>query len=261
MTSVRPKKRLGQHFLRDENIAKKIVSSLTLPHGCRSVVEVGPGTGVLTRHLLQRQEVALLLVEVDGESVDYLKTHFASDDFALLQADFLQLSRQQLPEACFALIGNFPYNISSQIFFKLLTLRDDVPEVVCMIQREVAERLASPPGSKAYGILSVLLQAYYHIELLFKVSPGVFYPPPKVESAVIRLVRNERKKLSCDEALFVRVVKQSFQNRRKTLRNALKPINLPAELREDPMMGLRAEQLSVEDFIHLTTQFEAHWKT
>jgi 16S rRNA (adenine1518-N6/adenine1519-N6)-dimethyltransferase len=262
---VRAKKALGQHFLTDQSIAKRIVDSLM---GSGDVLEVGPGMGVLTQYLLQREDLALKLVEIDGESVDYLLTHFPDMQGRLLQADFLKLHFEKFFQKDFSVIGNFPYNISSQIFFKILDYRDRVPEVVCMIQKEVAERIAEKPGTKVYGILSVLLQAWYDIEYLFTVGPGAFAPPPKVHSAVIRLTRNNRKELGCDEALFKTVVKTSFGQRRKTLRNSLKPLARTKAEREgwsdealaaflaSPVFDLRPERLSVEEFIALTKQFQ-----
>ncbi len=253
---VRPKKFLGQHFLKDQNIASKIVEALELPGERNFVVEIGPGTGVLTKILLQRPEVDLHMVEIDRESVAYLKQHYPDFAHKIIERDFLKINLQDLTDGDFHLIGNFPYNISSQIFFKALEHRDRVKQVVCMIQKEVADRIAEKEGSKTYGILSVLLQAFYHIDYLFKVPPGVFFPPPKVMSAVIRLRRNDRVHLSCDEALFFKVVKQGFQNRRKTLRNALKPLNLPAQISTLQTMDQRAEQLSVEEFILLSYKIE-----
>ena len=220
---VRAKKALGQHFLTDQRIAQDIVAAL---HGPCEALEIGPGMGVLTQYLLQREDVDLKLVEIDGESVEYLLTHFQGMQGRLLQADFLSLKLEKLFPERFAVIGTFPYNISSQIFFKILDYRERIPEVVCMIQKEVAERIAEGPGSKTYGILSVLLQAWYDIEYLFSVGSGCFAPPPKVESAVIRLTRNTRTSLGCDESLFKAVVKTAFGQRRKTLRNSLKPIIL-----------------------------------
>jgi len=252
---VRPKKFLGQHFLKDQNIAAKIVEVLQLTQ--RSVVlEIGPGTGVLTGFLVQRPEVDLYLSEIDRESVAYLKEHFASLREKIFEGDFIKMDVDLLTPEKIHIIGNFPYNISSQIFFKILNHHEKVDQVVCMLQKEVADRLAEKEGSKMYGILSVLLQTFYTIESKFKVPPGVFYPPPKVMSAVIRLVRNNRKQLPCDESLFRKVVKQAFQNRRKTLRNALKPLNLPGSVLLSPFMDKRAEQLSVENFISLTTEIE-----
>lgn len=253
---VRPKKFLGQHFLKDQHIAQKIVDGLVLPEGPVQVIEIGPGTGVLTQYLMTKPQVALTLFEIDRESVAYLKEQFPSLASKIVEGDFLQMDLQKVVPGDFHIIGNFPYNISSQIFFKVLEHRQQAKQIVCMLQKEVAERIAEKEGSKTYGILSVLLQAYYHIDYLFKVPPGVFFPPPKVMSAVIRLTRNNRVTLGCDEALFKKVVKQSFQNRRKTLRNALKPLNLKATILALPLMDKRAEQLSVEQFISLTQLIE-----
>ena len=204
---------------------------------------MGPGTGVLTQFLLKREDLSLKVVEIDHESVEYLLEHYPALAPNLLEADFLKLSLEKIFPGPFSVIGNFPYNISSQIFFKILDYRDSVPEAVCMIQKEVAERLAAPPGSKTYGILSVLLQAWYDIEYLFTVPPGAFYPPPKVTSAVIRLRRNGRTSLGCDEALYKKIVKATFNQRRKTIKNSLRSAQL--ECKETPL-------LSVEDFVELT---------
>lgn len=253
---VRPKKSLGQHFLKDQNIAAKIVEALQVPDG-EATVEIGPGTGVLTQ-FLAKKTTALHLVEIDRESVAYLKQHYPDLTTRIQEVDFLSLNLEERFPGPVHIIGNFPYNISSQIFFKVLDHRSQVRQVVCMLQKEVADRIVCPPGSKTYGILSVLLQAYYDMEYLFKVPPGVFFPPPKVMSAVIRLVRNSRQNLGCDEVLFKQVVKQAFQTRRKTLRNALKILNLPASLTVGHTSALgdlldkRAEQLSVEQFVLLT---------
>jgi 16S rRNA (adenine1518-N6/adenine1519-N6)-dimethyltransferase len=254
LNPVRPKKSLGQHFLKDLNVASKIVEALVPDVGSEMIqlMEIGPGTGVLTQFLVRNDRLDLRLVEIDSESVAYLKEYYPLLKEKIVEGDFLKLDLKQIFQGRFHIIGNFPYNISSQIFFKVLDHRDQVIQVVCMLQKEVAERIAEKEGSKTYGILSVLLQAYYDIEYLFKVPPGVFHPPPKVMSAVIRLTRNQREKLECDEVLFKRVVKQSFQNRRKTLRNALKPLNLPASILALPIMDKRAEQLAVEQFISLT---------
>ena len=264
MMEVRAKKALGQHFLVDQGVARRIVDSLgsSGPEGAPAeVLEIGPGMGVLTKYLLERTDINLKLVELDGESVDYLLTHFNGMQGRLYQADYLKLDIHRLFPGQYRIIGNFPYNISSQIFFKILDDRDRVPEVVCMIQKEVAERIAEGPGSKTYGILSVLLQAWYDIDYLFTVEPGAFAPPPKVRSAVIRLRRNGRTGLEgtdgpVDEKLFRSVVKTAFNQRRKTLRNALKSLLDPsapvyAGLVSDPVFDLRAERLSVEDFIEL----------
>ncbi len=254
---VRPKKFLGQHFLKDKGIALRIVESLQLNEE-NPVLEIGPGTGVLTQFLLQNEKIDLKVVEIDRESVVYLKENYKSLEGRIVEGNFLEMDVSKIfPETSrIKIIGNFPYNISSQIFFKILDNRNSVTQVVCMLQKEVADRIAEKEGSKTYGILSVLLQAYYDIDYLFKVPPGVFLPPPKVMSAVIRLRRNDRVKLSCDEILFKKVVKQSFQNRRKTLRNALKNLNLSASVYALPVMDKRAEQLSVEEFITLTSIIE-----
>jgi 16S rRNA (adenine1518-N6/adenine1519-N6)-dimethyltransferase len=253
---VRPKKFLGQHFLKDKNIALRIVESLLLAKGVNHVVEIGPGTGVLTQYLLSNPDIDLQVVEIDRESVTYLSEHYPALKDKIISRDFLELELDKLFVNNLIIIGNFPYNISSQIFFRILDHRNQVSQVVCMIQKEVADRIAEKEGSKTYGILSVLLQAYYDIEYLFKVPPGVFFPPPKVMSAVIRLVRNQRDQLGCDELLFKKVVKQGFQNRRKTLRNALKSLNLPTSIYKLDVMDKRAEQLSVDQFINLTVEIE-----
>ena len=249
---VRAKKALGQHFLTDQSIARTIVDSLTRDNPVRDTLEVGPGMGVLTRYLLEREDIDLKLVELDSESVEYLLTHFAGMQGRLYEADFLKLDLHSLFPGQYRVIGNFPYNISSQIFFKILDDKDRVPECVCMIQKEVADRIAEKPGSKTYGILSVLLQAWYDIDNIISVGSGAFAPPPKVQSAVIRLRRNGRSELGCDEKLFKQVVKTAFNQRRKTLRNALKPLLREAMDTSDPVFDLRAEKLGVEDFVRLT---------
>lgn len=250
---VRAKKALGQHFLTDQSIARTIVDALrsdaALP---RDVLEIGPGMGVLTQYLIQREDIDLKMVELDGESVDYLLTHLPGMQGKLYQADYLKLDIHKLFAGQYRVIGNFPYNISSQIFFKILDDKDLVPEVVCMIQKEVADRIAEKPGTKTYGILSVLLQAWYDIDYIVSVGSGCFAPPPKVQSAVIRLRRNARTDLGCDEKLFKNVVKTAFNQRRKTLRNALKPLLREGVDTSDPIFDLRAEKLSVEDFVRLT---------
>lgn len=264
---VRAKKALGQHFLTDLSIAQRIADAMIVPDdSCTDVLEVGPGMGVLSQYLLKRPEIALKLVEIDTESVDYLLVHFPQVNGSLIEADFLKLKLENFFKDKFNVIGNFPYNISSQIFFKILDYKEQVPQVVCMIQKEVAERIAEKPGTKTYGILSVLLQAWYDIEYLFTVGEGAFNPPPKVKSAVIRLVRNSRTDLGCDEGLFKTVVKTGFNQRRKTLRNSLKPLirakaeregwseEKLAEFTSQPVFELRPERLSVEDFIALTLQ-------
>jgi 16S rRNA (adenine1518-N6/adenine1519-N6)-dimethyltransferase len=249
MDYVRPKKSLGQHFLKDENIAQKIVDSLS--PGCNEVLEIGPGTGILTHFLLERENTNLKVIEIDRDSIEYLQKHFLQLKDRIINGDFLKIECSALFGLPTAIIGNFPYNISSQILFRVIENKDMVPEVVCMLQREVAQRLASPPGSKQYGILSVLLQAWYKIEYLFTVSPQVFIPPPKVTSAVIRLTRNSVTDLGCDPALFHTVVKTAFNQRRKTLHNALKPLN---DNYTGEFAGKRAEQLNIGQFVELTAE-------
>ncbi len=256
MTTVRAKKNLGQHFLKDQNIARKIVDSLNA-ESISDVLEIGPGMGVLTQYLLQKTDFKTSVVEIDHESVDYLNQHFPELSERIISKDFLKLKLEEYFPEKFAVIGNFPYNISSQIFFKILDYKNQVPEVVGMIQKEVAERLATGPGSKTYGILSVLLQAYYDIEYLFTVHENVFNPPPKVKSAVIRLVRNSREKLDCDDKLFVAIVKAAFNQRRKTMRNSLKQFIKDEVLKTNEIFNLRPEQLSVADFENLTRLIQA----
>ncbi|MEQ9287223.1 MAG: 16S rRNA (adenine(1518)-N(6)/adenine(1519)-N(6))-dimethyltransferase RsmA [Cyclobacteriaceae bacterium] len=257
MADVRPKKRLGQHFLKDTTIAERIVSSLTLESGNENVLEIGPGMGVLSDFLIREDIHNLVLLDVDAESVAYLKRKYSGEKAKLMLDDFLKIDTNSLfGEEKFSIIGNFPYNISSQIFFKILDEKEKVNEVVCMIQKEVADRIASRHGCKAYGILSVFLQAYYNIEYLFTVGPEVFNPPPKVQSAVIRLRRNQVAELDCDEKQFRRVVKEGFQKRRKTLRNALKGLNLPENVTKSEIMNKRAEQLTVQDFVDLANKIE-----
>lgn len=254
MDTVRPKKYLGQHFLGDKNIAHKIISSLT-HRDYEQVLEIGPGTGILTGFLLSDNRIRFRCIEIDRASVAYLTDKYPMLGDRIILGNVLDLDFAGLYENPFAIIGNFPYNISSQIFFRILQYRDLVREVVCMVQKEVAERIVTPPGSKTYGILSVLLQTFYTVEHLFKVSPSVFVPPPKVDSAVIRLRRNERENLECDESLFFKVVRTAFNQRRKTLRNALKPLGVELDHSFD-LMRLRPEQLGVEDFIRLTSTIE-----
>ena len=267
---VRAKKALGQHFLTDQRIAQAIVDALLCDRSeampASPVLEIGPGMGVLTQYLLQREDIDLKLVEIDGESVEYLLSHFPGMQGRLLQADFLSLKLEKIFPERFAVIGNFPYNISSQIFFKILDYRERIPEVVCMIQKEVAERIAEKPGSKTYGILSVLLQAWFDIEFLFGMGPGCFAPPPKVDSAVIRLRRHGRTELGCDDSLFRAVVKTAFGQRRKMMRNPLRPLAKAKAQREgwsdeqlatflaDKVFERRPETLSVEEFIDLTNR-------
>lgn len=279
---VRPKKALGQHFLVDLNIARNIVNALGTDHDV--VIEVGAGMGVLTQYLIENQLDKLQVVEIDTESVEFLKKKFPELEGHLILGDFLKqdltsfraecsdrhFDRQQGAEKSpaiegdsstalgmtgndVAVIGNFPYNISSQIFFQILKYRNNVSECVGMIQKEVAERIAAGSGSKTYGILSVLLQAWYDIEYLFTVHENVFNPPPKVKSAVIRLKRNSVKELGCDEEMFVTVVKQAFNQRRKTLRNSLRPM-IPVEIIENEIFNKRPEQLSVQEFVELVNQ-------
>ncbi|WP_108822715.1 16S rRNA (adenine(1518)-N(6)/adenine(1519)-N(6))-dimethyltransferase RsmA [Dysgonomonas sp. Marseille-P4361] len=257
MPAVRPKKFLGQHFLKDLDIARRIADTLDdfsdLP-----VVEVGPGMGVLTQYLIEKGR-DLKVVEIDRESVPYLHEHFPALDGKVIEGDFLQLNLKELFEGQFCLIGNYPYNISSQIFFKVLEYKNQIPCCSGMIQKEVAERIAAKPGSKTYGILSVLLQAWYDIEYLFTVSEKVFDPPPKVKSAVVKLVRNDRQQLSCDEKLFKTVVKTGFNQRRKTLRNSMKPLlGKENEAYSSPIFDERPERLSVADFEALTNIVAAH---
>jgi len=246
---LKPKKSLGQHFLKDENIAKKIVGSLL--KNTLNVFEIGPGTGVLTKYLIADSDLNAFFIETDSDAVEFLKNKFPENISRIIHADFLKLNINNFFCGTFSVIGNFPYNISSQIFFKILKQKEYVNEVVCMIQKEVAERISSPPGNKSYGILSVLLQAYFDIEYLFTVNETVFFPPPKVKSAVIRLRRNQTPALDCDEQLFVKIVKSAFNQRRKTLRNSLKNFNIDKEKTGSELLGKRAEQLSVKDFILL----------
>ncbi len=250
MNIVRPKKKLGQHFLKDGNIARKIVDSLSATNS--DVLEVGPGMGVLTGLLLQKPELKVHVVEIDSESVEYLNSHFPELSGRIYFNDFLKWDAPAFA-GTFSIIGNFPYNISSQIFFRILEWRNRVTETVCMVQKEVAERISSPHGNKTYGILSVLLGAFYTTEYLFTVSEQVFIPPPKVKSAVIRLRRNNVEKLPCNEQLFFRVVKAAFNKRRKMLRNSLSEtgMHIPEQFADK-----RPEQLSVADFIELTKLME-----
>lgn len=257
MTLVRAKKHLGQHFLTDKNIAAKIVDSLRPEGRFGHVLEVGPGMGVLSDFLLQKTEYETSLIDIDTESYDFLKKKYPQLGTRLINADFLELDFQSIFPESFAIIGNFPYNISSQILFKVLDNRQQVVEVVGMFQKEVAERCAAKPGSKEYGILSVFLQAYYKVEYLFTVKAGVFNPPPKVLSAVIRLTRNEKQTLDCDEKLFWQIVKAGFNQRRKTLRNAISSLINKEKLTDESVLDLRAERLSVDDFVKLTNLVSA----
>ncbi|RZN83677.1 MAG: 16S rRNA (adenine(1518)-N(6)/adenine(1519)-N(6))-dimethyltransferase RsmA [Winogradskyella sp.] len=253
--SVKAKKHLGQHFLKDENIAKKIADTLSLK-GYDDVLEIGPGMGVLTKHLLDK-DTTTHVIEIDTESVDYLKNNYLNLSDRIYEKDFLRYDLNLVFKGkSFAIIGNFPYNISSQIVFKTLEMRDQIPEFSGMFQKEVAKRICSKEGNKVYGILSVLTQAFYDAEYLFTVPPSVFNPPPKVDSGVLLLTRKENYTLPCDEKLFFRVVKTGFQQRRKTLRNSLKVFNLSDNLKANTIFGQRPEQLSVAQFIELTSLIE-----
>lgn len=261
---VRAKKHLGQHFLKDEQIAQKIADTLSLENYTK-VLEVGPGTGVLTKYLLKK-ELDLCVMDLDTESIAYLRNSFLlehpssktpNQEFEIVEADFLKYDLSKLfGDQPFAITGNFPYNISTQIVFKALEWRLQIPEFTGMFQKEVAQRICETHGSKAYGILSVLVQTYYQAEYLFTVPAEVFNPPPKVESGVLRLKRREGFTLGCDEKLYFRLVKTAFGQRRKTIRNSLKTFNLSEKLREDAIFNMRPEQLSVDDFIGLCTQIE-----
>lgn len=259
MSKVRAKKHLGQHFLRDLQVAEWIATSLEGFGGSRNVLEIGPGMGVLTDFLVEKPW-ELTLIEIDKESVVYLREKYAKHSLRIVEGDFLDNQYRTLYNTPYAIIGNFPYNISSQIFFKVLEERHQVMEVVGMLQKEVAERITAKKGNKTYGILSVLLQAFYETAYLFTVPPEVFDPPPKVQSGVIQLKRNSVRELPCNEKLFFRLVKQAFHTRRKTLRNALKPMGLSDEFKGMDMLDLRAEQLGVEEFVYLTQKLEASWK-
>ncbi|MEM6642985.1 MAG: 16S rRNA (adenine(1518)-N(6)/adenine(1519)-N(6))-dimethyltransferase RsmA [Bacteroidota bacterium] len=247
MVKVKPKKKLGQHFLTDANIALRIVEALQEVDGS-TVIEVGPGTGVLSQYLLNKYS-QFLAFDIDDESIAFLKQRYPHHQEKFRKEDFLSY---QFPEGQVSIIGNFPYNISSQLLFKIWENHQCTSQVVCMLQKEVAQRICASPANKQYGILSVLLGAFFDIEYLFDVGPRAFDPPPKVDSAVIRLKRNETKALPFDQEFFKSVVKAGFGQRRKTLRNALKPLNLPLANLADHMLIKRAEQLSVEDFIALT---------
>lgn len=258
--AVRAKKHLGQHFLKDEAIAERIADTLSL-NGYKNVLEIGPGMGVLTKHLLKR-DLDLVAMDLDAESIVYLNNSFPFEHTEILkknnrlnviEADFLKFDLTELyGDEPFAITGNFPYNISSQIVFKMLEMRQQIPEFSGMFQKEVAQRICEGPGSKTYGILSVLVQAFYDAEYLFTVPPSVFDPPPKVDSGVLRLTRKEEQRLACDERLFFKVVKTAFNQRRKTLRNSLKTFGLSDNLKEDTIFDQRPEQLSVADFVTLT---------
>ena len=254
---VRAKKHLGQHFLKDENVASKIADTLTY-NGYDHVLEIGPGMGVLTKYVLKKK-TDVHVIEIDTESVTYLQEHYPTLEGKIHEKDFLKYDISEVfGNDQFAIIGNFPYNISSQIVFKMLELRDFIPEFSGMFQKEVAQRICEKEGSKTYGILSVLVQAFYEADYLFTVSPAVFNPPPKVDSGVLRLTRKEDYSLPVNEKLFFRVVKTAFQQRRKTLRNSLKIFDLPEDIKEDSIFGLRPEQLSTARFIELTQKIEPH---
>ncbi len=252
---VKAKKHLGQHFLKDESVAKNIAETLTLK-GYKSVLEIGPGMGVLTKYLLKK-DVLSYVIEIDSESVAYLQNNYLNLAPRIIEQDFLNYDLNQVFKgAPFAVIGNFPYNISSQIVFKTLDMRNQIPEFSGMFQKEVAQRICSKAGSKVYGILSVLTQAFYDAEYLFTVPPEVFNPPPKVDSGVLKLTRKENYTLPCNEQLFFKVVKTAFQQRRKTIRNSLKTLQLSDALKADEVFSKRPEQLSVDQFIKLTLLIE-----
>lgn len=252
MQKVKAKKHLGQHFLTDLTIAKKIVDSLSLTGQYTKVVEVGPGMGVLTQYLIENKNYQTFPVDVDRESIGYLAEKYPSLKGSIVYGDFLKMDLNDIiANEPFAVIGNFPYNISTQILFKVLDHKEQIPEVVGMFQKEVAERFAADPGSKTYGITSVLLQAFYNVEYLFTVGPEVFDPPPKVQSAVIRFVRNEKMTLDCDEKRFKAIVKMAFNQRRKMMRKSLKPL-LNDTNKDNEILTQRPEQLSVEQFVELT---------
>ncbi len=256
MEKVKAKKHLGQHFLKDESIAKAIADTLNL-EGYDDVLEIGPGMGVLTKYLLEKP-INTYVIEIDTESVTYLDENYPKLHGKIISKDFLKYDINEVfGEKQFAIIGNFPYNISTQIVFRTLEMRNQIPEFSGMFQKEVAERICEKKGTKAYGILSVLVQAFYDAEYLFTVDEHVFIPPPKVKSGVLRLRRKKDYSLPCGEKLFFTVVKTAFQQRRKTLRNSLKTLNLSDSLREDEVFNLRPEQLNVEQFIALTQKIEA----
>ena len=255
MSLVRAKKHLGQHFLTDKNIAQKIVESLRPANSYTEVLEVGPGMGVLTDFLVKKTEYKTSLIDIDGESIEFLHKKYPELGERIIHGDFLEMDFSKVFNSQFAIIGNFPYNISSQIIFKIIDNRDLVPEMVGMFQKEVGERVAAKSGGKEYGILSVLSQAFYKIEYLFTVKPGVFNPPPKVNSGVIRLTRKENTNLGCDEKLFFQVVKAAFNQRRKQLRNALSQFQPKGKI-DETTLELRAEKLTVEDFVKITQLLE-----
>jgi 16S rRNA (adenine1518-N6/adenine1519-N6)-dimethyltransferase len=254
--AVKAKKHLGQHFLTDKNICQKIAAQYRNHNGCTKVLEIGPGMGALTDFLLQREELDLYVMDIDRDSIAYLNDHYPALTDKIIEADFLKMDLKKIMgDAPFGVVGNFPYNISSQILFKCLDHRNQIPEIMGMFQKEVAERVAEKPGSKTYGIMSVLLQAFYDIEYCFTVDEHVFNPPPKVKSGVIRCTRNSRETFPCNEKLFIQVVKMSFNQRRKTIRNSIKQL-IGGTNFDHPFLTLRPERLSVEDFIELTQAVE-----
>ena len=249
--SVKAKKHLGQHFLIDKSVSKRIADQYSVDKGCKKVLEIGPGMGALTDFLLEN-ELDVWVMEIDSDSIAYLGQNYPQLNSKIIEADFLKVDLKEIMGGePFGVVGNFPYNISSQILFKCLEHRNQIPEIMGMFQKEVAERVAEKPGSKRYGILSVLLQAYYDIEYCFTVDEHVFDPPPKVKSGVIRCVRNERQSLPCDEKLFKQIIKMTFNQRRKTIRNTVKPL-IGKEQVDNVLFTLRPETLSVEQFIELT---------
>lgn len=254
MSTVRAKKHLGQHFLNDKNAAQRIVEALDPSLGFTQVLEVGPGMGVLSDFLLQKTEYETSLIDIDDESIDFLAEKYSELGDRLIHGDFLTLDFSKHFGEKMAVIGNFPYNISSQILFKILDERQRVVQMAGMFQKEVAERCVAKPGSKEYGILSVFLQAYYKVEYLFTVKAGAFNPPPKVLSGVMRMTRNAVTQLDCDEQLFWKVVKAGFNQRRKTLRNALSAVVVKDRMSDNPLYELRAERLTVADFVQLTNE-------
>ncbi len=252
---VRAKKYLGQHFLKDEAIAEKIGNTLTFV-GYKNVLEIGPGMGVLTKYLIKKN-VEVIAMDLDKESIAYLEENYPNKNLKIVEADFLKYDISKLfGEEQFSITGNFPYNISTQIVFKMLEWKERIPEFTGMFQKEVAQRICEKEGSKAYGILSVLAQAFYDAEYLFTVPPSVFNPPPKVDSGVLRLKRKDNISIACDEKMLYKVVKTAFQQRRKTLRNSLKSFDLSDKIKEDAIFGQRPEQLSVSQFIALTQILE-----
>ncbi len=257
MKYIRAKKRLGQHFLKDENIAVKVVNSLSFSDKYSAVLEIGPGTGVLTKYLLEKKNINFYAIEIDRESAEFLRNSYPEMQNNIIEADFLKFSIKDFFKEPVAIVGNFPYNISSQILFAVLENRQLVPEVVGMFQKEVAQRITSPPDSKNYGILSVLVQAYYDAEYLLTVSPSVFVPPPKVESAVIKLTRNSTAALGCDEKLFFATVKKAFNQRRKMISNSLSIPENKIHLIDRSILNKRAENLNVKDFVNLTNILES----